>query len=114
MPHDDEVPAGPFESEPLDLGRLLSGPGVPGDEVVRRCERWLIGVLDDADVTLGASDAEIAGLVAAEGWSVAQVVGGWVRRAARHGARPPAGQLRRAPCRPPVRELVAPGVTRVR
>jgi hypothetical protein len=99
MAHQDGVPAGPFESEPLDLGRVLATPGVPGDEVVRRCERWLVDVLDEAEVALGASDAEIAGLVAAEGWSVAQVVGGWVRRAA--GARRP------------VRELVAPGVTRV-
>ncbi|PVY95876.1 hypothetical protein [Actinomycetospora cinnamomea] len=104
MGQHDGVPAGPFESEPLDLGRVLARPGVPGDEVVRRCERWLVDVLDGADVALGASDAEIAGLVAAEGWSVAQVVGGWVRRAA------VAGQEARAP----VRELVAPGVTRVR
>jgi hypothetical protein len=100
MAQRDGVPAGPFESEPLDLGRVLAAPGIPGDEVVRRCERWLVDVLDEADVALGASDAEIARLVAAEGWSVAQVVGGWVRRAARPRA--------------PVRELVAPGVTRVR
>jgi hypothetical protein len=100
----DEVPPGPFDTEPLGLGRRLSdgfSPSVAGDEVVRRCERWLVGVLDDADVALGASDAEIAGLVAAEGWSVAQVVGGWVRRAAGQGS----GRA--------VRELVAPGVTRV-
>jgi hypothetical protein len=100
MVHHDEVPAGPFESEPFDLGRSLAAPGVPGDEVVRRCERWLVDVLDEAEVALGAGDAEVAGLVAAEGWSVAQVVGGWVRRATR--------------ARAPVRELVAPGVTRVR
>jgi hypothetical protein len=100
MVHHDGIPAGPFESEPLDLGRALAAPGVPGDEVVRRCERWLVDVLDDAEVALGASDAAIAGLVAAEGWSVAQVVGGWVRRATR--------------ARPPRRELIAPGVTRVR
>jgi hypothetical protein len=99
MTEHHEVPAGPFEIEPFDLGRALSSPGVTGDEVVRRCERWLVGVLDDAHVALGAGDAEIAGLVAAEGWSVAQVVGGWVRRAARG--------------RGPVREVVAPGVTRV-
>ena len=114
MAQHDEVPVGPFESEPLDLGRVLAAPGVPGDEVVRRCESWLVGVLDDAGVALGAGDAEIAGVVAAEGWSVAQVVGGWVRRAAREGARPPAGPLRGAPCRTPMRGLVAPGVTRVR
>lgn len=100
MPDGDQVRSGPFDTEPLGLGRLLSegfSPAVPGEEVVRRCERWLVGVLDEADVALGASDVEIASLLAAEGWSVAQVVGGWVRRAAR----------------PVARELVAPGVTRV-
>ena len=88
MPDGDEVLPGPFDSEPLALGRLLSegfSPAVPGEEVVRRCERWLVDVLDEADVARP------------EGWSVAQVVGGWVRRAAR----------------PVARELVAPGVTRV-
>jgi hypothetical protein len=94
----DEVPPGPFELEPFDLGRLLSADA-DGDEVVHRCERWLTGVLDDADVALGAADREIAGLLAGEGWSVAQVVAGWVRRAGR-----PA----------PSRVLVAPGVTRLR
>lgn len=101
MADHDEVPPGPFDTEPFDLGRMLSegfSPAVAGDEVVRRCERWLVGVLDEADVALGASDAEIAALLASEGWSVAQVVGGWVRRAAS----------------PPItRALVAPGVTRV-
>ncbi|MDD7968701.1 hypothetical protein [Actinomycetospora lemnae] len=94
------VSSGPFEVEPFDLGRLLAA-GATGDEVVRRSERWLVGVLDDARVELGAADREVAALVAGEGWSVAQVVGGWVRRA---GGAPPGG----------VRELVAPGVTRVR
>jgi hypothetical protein len=74
--------------------------GAAGDEVVRRCERWLTGVLGEADVALGAADREIAGLLAEDGWSVAQVVAGWVRRAS--------GPV------PPVRELVAPGVTRLR
>lgn len=104
MADGDEVPSGPFETEPFHLGRVLSdgfSPAVTGDEVVRRCERWLVGVLDAADVELGAADREIAGLLAAEGWSVAQVVGGWVRRAGRE----PLGV---------VREPVAPGVTRLR
>ena len=103
-----EVPSGPFESEPVDLGWALSegfSPGVAGDEVVRRCERWLVDVLDGAEVALGSCDAEIAALLAADGWSVVQVVGGWVRRAARGRA---AVEVR------PRRELVAPGVTRVR
>lgn len=97
---DRGVPPGPFELEPFDLGRRLAA-GTAGDEVVRRCERWLVDVLDDADVALGAADREIAGLLAADGWSVAQVVGGWVRRAGRGspGVR---------------REPVAPGVTRLR
>ncbi|GAA4924843.1 hypothetical protein EV188_102921 [Actinomycetospora succinea] len=95
----DAVPCGPFQTEPFDLGRVLS-VGSSGDEVVRRSERWLVGVLDDADVELGAADREIAALLAADGWSVAQVVGGWVRRAGREPA-------------PVARELVAPGVTRV-
>jgi hypothetical protein len=79
------VPSGPFESEPVDLGRVLSdgfSPAVAGDEVVRRCERWLTEVLDEADVAVGSFDAEVAALLAADGWSVAQVVAGWVRRAA--------------------------------
>lgn len=79
-----EVPPGPFECEPTDLGRVLSdgfSPAVAGDEVVKRCERWLIEVLDEADVAIGAFDAEVAALLAADGWSVAQVVAGWVRRA---------------------------------
>lgn len=83
-----EVPSGPFEREPLDLGRMLSegfSPAVRGDEVVRRCERWLTGVLDDAAVGRGAFDAEVVGLLAVDGWSVAQAVGGWVRRAADRG-----------------------------
>lgn len=100
----DEVPAGPFEIEPFDLGRVLAR-GVPataaGAEVVRRCERWLVGVLDASDVELGAADREIAGLLAADGWSVAQVVGGWVRRAAREPVRV-------------AHEPIAPGVTRLR
>ncbi len=82
---DAEVPPGPFESEPVELGRVLSdgfSPSVAGDEVVRRCERWLTEVLDEADVTVGSFDAEVAALLAADGWSVAQVVAGWVRRAA--------------------------------
>ena len=82
----ETVPAGPFEREPLDLGRLLSdgfSPAVGGDEVVARCERWLTEVLDDAAVGRGAFDAEVVALLAADGWSVAQVIGGWVRRAAR-------------------------------
>ncbi|MHC1562208.1 hypothetical protein ACR9E3_24865 [Actinomycetospora sp. C-140] len=93
----DEVPSGPFDTEPFHLGRRLAHDAA-GDEVVRRSERWLVDVLDDAGVALGAADREIAGLVAGEGWSVAQVVGGWVRRAG------PA---------PASRELVAPGVTRL-
>lgn len=95
----DAVPSGPFQSEPFDLGRLLTA-GRRGDEVVAGSERWLVGVLDEADVELGAADREIAGLLAADGWSVAQVVGGWVRRARRGSATV-------------ARELVAPGVTRV-
>ena len=91
------VPSGPFQIEPFDLGRLLSA-GSSGDEVVCRSERWLVEVLGEAEVELGAADREIAALIAADGWSVAQVVGGWVRRAVH---------------RPVVRELVAPGVTRV-
>lgn len=81
------VPAGPFEREPFELGRLLSegfSSGVGGDEVVRRCEGWLLGVLDDAAVRRGTFDAEVVALLAADGWSVAQAVGGWVRRAAEH------------------------------
>jgi hypothetical protein len=99
----DEVPWGPFDTEPFHLGRVLheGSPPAAGDEVVRRCERWLVDVLDGADVELGAADREIAGVLAADGWSVAQVVGGWVRRA----GRVPPGVLR---------EPVAPGVTRVR
>jgi hypothetical protein len=98
-----EVPWGPFDTEPFHLGRVLHAgpPTATGDEVVRRCERWLVDVLADADVDLGAADREIAGVLAADGWSVAQVVGGWVRRAGR--AAPVVG-----------REPVAPGVTRVR
>lgn len=95
----DEVPSGPFQTEPFDLGRVLSA-GISGEEVVRRTERWLVGVLGEAEVELGAADREIAELLAADGWSVAQVVGGWVRRA---GREPPGV----------ARELVAPGVTRV-
>lgn len=81
----DRVHAGPFEREPFELGRLLSegfSPIVDGEEVVRRCERWLAGVLDDADVHRGAFDADVIVLLAGDGWSVAQVVAGWVRRAA--------------------------------
>ena len=99
MTERDAVPCGPFEIEPFDLGRRLC-TGSSGDEVVRRSERWLVGVLGEDEVELGAADREIAGLLAADGWSVAQVVGGWVRRARGR----PAGV---------VRELVAPGVTRV-
>ncbi|MEJ2865093.1 hypothetical protein [Actinomycetospora flava] len=95
----EAVPSGPFQTEPFDLGRLL-GAGAAGDEVVRRSERWLVGVLGEAEVELGAADREIAALLAADGWSVAQVVGGWVRRAGREPV-------------PVARELVAPGVTRV-
>lgn len=79
------VPVGPFEREPVELGRVLSegfSTTVEGDEVVRRCERWLTGVLDEAAVQQGAFDAEIITLLAGDGWSVAQVVAGWVRRAA--------------------------------
>lgn len=85
MSRSETVAAGPFEREPMDLGRLLSegfSSDVDGDEVVRRCERWLASVLDDADVVRGRFDAEVVGLLAADGWSVAQVVAGWVRRAA--------------------------------
>lgn len=96
----DEVPSGPFDSEPLHLGRRLAA-GASGDEVVRRTERWLARVLADAGVALGAADREIAGLLAADGWSVAQVVGGWVRRAGLATV-------------PVAREPVAPGVTRLR
>ncbi|MEJ2886353.1 hypothetical protein [Actinomycetospora aeridis] len=99
MSEREAVSSGPFEVEPFDLGRLLSA-GATGDEVVRRSERWLVGVLGDADVELGAADREIAAVVAADGWSVAQVVGGWVRRA---GGVPVTV----------AREPVAPGVTRV-
>ncbi|MDD7940260.1 hypothetical protein PHK61_17690 [Actinomycetospora lutea] len=95
----DAVPSGPFRIEPFDLGRVLAA-GSTGDEVVRRSERWLVDVLTEAEVELGAADREIAALLAADGWSVAQVVGGWVRRAGRRS-----GGV--------VRELVAPGVTRV-
>lgn len=95
----DAVPSGPFHTEPFDLGRVLATDG-SGDEVVRRSERWLVGVLDDAEVELGAADRQIAALIAADGWSVAQVVGGWVRRAGRGTT-----AVGRA--------LVAPGVTRV-
>lgn len=83
------VPSGPFEREPVDLGRALSdgfSADVPGDEIVRRCEQWLTAELGDAGVVLGAFDAEVAALLAADGWSVAQVVAGWVRRAAAQGA----------------------------
>ena len=82
--------AGPFEREPLGLGRVLSegfAAGVDGDEVVRRCERWLADVLDAAAVERGAFDAEVIAMLAADGWSIAQVVGGWVRRAAASPAR---------------------------
>lgn len=99
MTERDAVPSGPFEIEPFDLGRLLCA-GSSGDAVVDRSERWLLGVLDEAQVELGDADREIAALLAADGWSMAQVVGGWVRRAGRR----PAGV---------VRELVAPGVTRL-
>lgn len=81
----EAVPPGPFDREPVDLGRVLTegfSSEVDGDEVVRRCERWLAEVLDDADVTRGAFDAEVVALLAADGWSVAQVIAGWVRRAA--------------------------------
>lgn len=78
------VPPGPFESEPTDLGRILSegfSAAIDGDEVVRRCEHWLTAVLEDAGVRCGAFDVEVVALLAADGWSVAQVVAGWVRRA---------------------------------
>ena len=86
---ENRVSPGPFATEPIELGRLLSerfSPAVPGEEVVRRCDRWLVELLEDSGVTLGAFDAEVAHLLAVDGWSVAQVVGGWVRRAHRAGS----------------------------
>ena len=80
-----DVPPGPFEDEPFELGRRLTedfADDVGGDEVVRRCTAWLGSALDEAGEEQGGFDCEIVALQAAEGWTVAQVVAGWVRRAA--------------------------------
>jgi hypothetical protein len=91
-----DVSAGPFEREPVELGVALSGgfdAAVPGAEIERRTAAWLAAVLEGHGVGLGAADREIVALLAGEGWSVAQVVGGWVRRA---GVSRPAGSTTRS------------------
>lgn len=78
------VEAGPFVSEPVELGRLLSDgfrDDVSGGEIEQRTAVWLHRLLTEAGVALGSADCEIVGVLAAEGWSVVQVVAGWVKRA---------------------------------
>lgn len=79
------VAVGPFEREPVELGRALSDgfrPDVSGEEIERRTAAWLVAVLASRGVVLGEADREIVDALAAEGWSVAQVVAGWIERAA--------------------------------
>lgn len=81
----DALSLGPFEDEPMQMWRLVEyradGSERPGDEIVACSTAWMLAALDAAGVELGEFDRVVAAVLAEEGWSLVQVVAGWVARA---------------------------------
>lgn len=85
----DAVELGPFGDEPFGLYRVVQyrADGAEADahagEVAGHAADWMVGALRTAGVELGDQDLYIAALLAHDGWSIVQVVAGWVARAHR-------------------------------
>ena len=84
----EAVSVGPFAVEPMELGALLferpDGSRRTGDEIRAAARAWLTSALDEAGVVLGEHDHAIVTLFADDGWSIVQVVAGWIARAGRN------------------------------
>lgn len=86
-----DIPIGPFDEPPFELGRYVTaGFTADSEEIARATAAWLIKRLHSYGVRLGGHDYEIVSELSEDvGWDATQVVVGWVARAVTSDARIP-------------------------